>query len=128
MAVEGVGGDLLCRTLIAQAADAIGLRGAHLLQQAEVGPISLVIADGADAVNEVDLLTVHIFLQVVAAMGDGVQKQLAHQLSHGLQQLFTARGEAIVDAAGHKAHALALTIFADGGGDGGAIEGIHGGG
>ena len=123
-----MGGDLLGRLLIAQAADAVGLPGAHLLQQAEIGPVPLVVADGADAVDEVDLFAVHVFLQIPAAPGDGVQKQLAHQLGHGLQQFFTAQGEAIVDTAGHKAHALTLAIFADGRGDGGAIEGIHGGG
>ena len=123
-----MGGDLLHRLLIPQAADAVRLIGAHLLQQPEIGPVALVVADGTDAVDEVHLFAVHILLQIAPAVGHGVQKQLPHQLGHGLKKLLSAQGKAVVDAAGHKAHALALPVFADGSADGGAVECIHGGG
>ena len=121
-------GDLLHRLFVTQTADTVGLTGAHLLQQTQVRPVALVIADGADAVCQIGLFAVYILPQVAAAAGNGIQKQLTHQGSHWLQQLLAAQCKAVVDAAGHKAHALALGVFADSGGDGGAIEGVHGGG
>ena len=72
VAVEGVIGDLSDGLLVPQAADAVRLVGAHLLQKPEVGPVPLIIADGTDAVHQIDLLTVHILLEIAAAPGDRV--------------------------------------------------------
>ena len=44
----------------------------------------------------------------------GRQDHLAQELRYGLQELFPAQGVGVVDEAAHKAHALALTLLADG--------------
>ena len=62
--------------LVTEAADAIGLPGAHLLQKPQIGPVPLVVADGADGVGQIGLLALHIFLQKPAATGHRVQQQL----------------------------------------------------
>ena len=101
---------------------------AHLLQKPQVRPVPLIVADGADAVQQVGPLAVHIFRQIPAVAGDGVQQQLPQQGGGGLQQLFSLGGEAVVHYRGHKADALALRPLADGGVDLGPIELVHGGG
>ena len=123
LVVDGGGG-----SLVAQTADAVGLIAAHLLQKPQVRPVPLIVADGADAVQQVGPLAVHIFRQIPAVAGDGVQQQLPQQGGGGLQQLFSLGGEAVVHYRGHKADALALRPLADGGVDLGPIEPVHGGG
>ena len=112
----------------AQTQHAVRLSGAHLLHQPDVRPVPLVVADGTDAVQQVGPLTVHILRQIPAVTGDGVQQQLSQQGGGGLQQLFSPGGEAVVHYRGHKADALALRPFADGGVDLCAVELVHGGG
>ena len=114
--------------LVAKAQHAVRLSGAHLLHQPHVGPVLLVVADGPDGVDEVLLLAVHILRQEMAVAGDGIQKQLAQQVGHRLQQLLPRRGEGIVNDGGHEAHTLALALLADGVVDLGAVEGVQRGG
>ena len=123
LVVDGCGG-----SLVSQAADAVGLVPAHLLQKAQVRPVPLVVADGTDAVQQVGPLTVHILRQIPAVAGDGVQQQLSQQGGGGLQQLFPLGSEAVVHYRGHKADALALRPLADGRVDLCAVELVHGGG
>ena len=112
--------------LVTEAADAIGLPGAHLLQKPQIGPVPLVVADGADGVGQIGLLALHIFLQKPAATGHRVQQQLPQQLRRRLQQRFIPGDEPVVDKAGHEAKALRLPPLADGGADLCAVEPIHG--
>ena len=112
--VELLGGGLLHALLVPQAADAVGFPGAELLQEAQVRPVPLVVADGADGIRQVVPLALHIVREEAAAAGDGRQDHLAHELRHGLQELFPAQGVGVVNEAAHKAHALALALLADG--------------
>ena len=97
----------------AQAADAVRLPGAHLLQQAGVGIVPLIVDQAADGVDEVCLFTFKIGGHKPAMVGHRLTDQLAHQLCHRLQKLLPAGDEAVVNKAGHKANALVLPFFPD---------------
>ena len=127
MAVQLLVVDAAYGVLVAQTQHAVGLIGAHLLHQAHVRPIPLVVFQRPDGVQQILPLAVHIRRHKAAVAGDGVQQQLAHQLRHRLQQLFPAGGKGVVDALCHEAHALPLPFLANGIVDGGAVEGVQGG-
>ena len=113
------------RLLVAQAQYAIGLTGTHFLHQPHVRPILLVVADGANGVDQVLLLALHILRQKTAVAGHGIQKQLTQQVSHRLQQLLPCRSKSVVDNRGYKAHTLALALLADRIIDLRAVQGIQ---
>ena len=121
--MEG-GGDLL----VAKAGHAVRLAGAHLLEETAVGVGALVVQNAADGVDEVGFFALEVLLQEEPVPGDGPADELSQQGGGGLQQAFAAGGEAVVDEAGHKAHALGLAFFADGVVDPGAIELVQAGG
>ena len=102
---------LLRGPLIAQAAHTVGFPRAHLLQQPGGGIVPLVVDLTADGVDEVGLLRVEIGADEPTPLGDRVADQLSHQLRRRLQQLLPAWGEAVVNEAGHKAHALVFAFF-----------------
>ncbi len=68
----------------------------------------------ADGVDQVGLLPLKIGGHKAPPLRHRVADQLSQQLRHRLQQLLPAGGKAVVDEAGHKAHALVLALFADG--------------
>ena len=105
--------ELLCALLIAQAADAVGLFAAHLLQQAGVGILPLVVHLAADGVDQVGLLPLKIGGHKAPPLGHRVAQQFSQQLRHRLQQLLPAGDIAVVDEAGYEAHALVLPLLAD---------------
>ena len=114
--------------LAAQAADAVGLSRAHLPQEAAVGIVPLVVDEAADGVDQVRLFTLKVGGHEPSPLRGGVADQLAQQVRHRLQQFFAAGGEAVVDKAGHKAHALILAFLADRVVDAGAIQPVQSGG
>ena len=118
------GGDLL----IAQAGDAVGFAGAHLLKKAAVGIRPLVVENAADGVDEVGLLVFKIILQEEAVPGNGGADQLSQEGGGGFQQPLAAGSEAVVNQAGDEAHALGLALLADGDVDAGAVELVQPGG
>ena len=128
MGVQAPGIDALRCLFVAQAQDAVRLAGAHLLHEPDVRPVTLVVAQRADGVNEVGLLTGHVVRQKMALCGDGVQQHLPRQRRHRLQQLFAVGREGIVDEGGGKADALALSLLADNAVHRGAVQRVHGGG
>ena len=128
MLIECGGGDGGGGSFIAEAQHAVMLLGAHLLHQADIGPILLIVADGADAVNEILLLALHIGGDKHAVFQRGSEEQLAQQLRHRLKELLATGGVAVINERGHKAHALALPLLADGVVNLRAVESIEGGG
>ena len=124
--IQAPGIDALRRLLVAQTQDAVRLAGAHLLHEPDVRPVTLVVAQRADGVNEVGLLTGHVVRQKMALRGDRVQQHLPRQRRHRLQQLFAVRREGIVDEGGGKADALALSLLADNAVHRGAVQRVHG--
>ena len=126
--IQAPGIDALRRLLVAQTQDAVRLAGAHLLHEPDVRPVTLVVAQRADGVNEVGFLSGHVVRQEMALCGDGVQQHLPRQCRHRLQQLFAVGREGIVDEGGGKADALALSLLADNAVHRGAVQRVHGGG
>ena len=125
LGVELLGGGPLHGLLVPQAADAVGLPGAELLQEAEVRPVPLVVADGADGVRQVVPLALHVVREEAAAAGDGLEDHLAQELRHGLQELLAAESVGVVNETAHEAHALALALLADGVVQLGAVEPVQ---
>ena len=117
--------DLLHCFFIAQTADTVGLVGTHLLQQTQLRPIALIVANRANGIDQVALFALHIGRQKAAAAGNRVQKQLAHQLSGRLQQTLTAKGKMIVYHRAHKTHTLGFAALADSGTDLCAVKAVH---
>ena len=120
--------DLRGALFVAPAAHAVGLRRAHLLEQTAVGPVALVVADGADGVDQVRLFALHILRQEPPAARHGIEKQLAEQLRRGFKQRLAAGGVAVVDDRRDEADALALAALADRRAEVHAVEPVHGGG
>ena len=116
---------LLYAGFITQATDPIRLRAAHLLQQTQFGIIPLVIQHAPDRIHQVLFFPVHVSRQEPAAAGHRLADQLPQQGRHRLQDFFASRHKGIVNEAGHKAHTLALSLFADGIGDLRAIEPVQ---
>ena len=61
-------------------------------------------------------------------VGHRVAYQFSQQFRHRLQQMLAARGIAVVNKAGHKAHALVFSLFPHRVIDGGIVEIVHPGG
>ena len=117
---------LLRALFVTQAAHTVRLPGAHLLQQTGGGVVPLVVDLAADGIDQVGLLTFKVGAHKPAPFGDRIADQLAHQLRRRFQQLLPLRGKAVVDQeAGHEAHALVLTLLADGVLHGGAVQPVQ---
>ena len=84
MVVERGGGDGGGGGLIAEAQHAVMLGSAHLLHQTDIGPILLIVADSADAVNKVLLLALHVGGNKCAILQRGSKEQLTQQRCHRL--------------------------------------------
>ena len=117
--------ELLGAPLVSQAADTVGLAVAHLPQQAGIGVLPLVVHLAADGVDQVGFLPLKIGGHKAAPLCDGIAHQLSQQLRHRLQQLLPAGDVAVVDEAGHEAHALILPLLADGVVHRGAVQPVQ---
>ena len=114
--------------LIAQPVHPVGLPGAHLLSEAQEGVGALLVDLGLDAVHQVAPLPLYILLFEAAVLGSGAQQHLPHQTGGLLQDVGVVQGVGVVQEAAHEADALGLSLLADGGLDGAAVELIQGGG
>ena len=106
----------------------VALLGTHLLDEAVGGVGALIVDLRADAVNEIGLLTVHIGPGEDTLLRIGLEQHLAQQTGGGLHDVLPLQGVGIVQEAGHKAHALGLTLLAHGGLDGATVQLVQSGG
>ena len=98
--------------LRAETGYAVALAAAHLLQQALVGVLALVVKRGADRVDQIILLALHVVRAEHAALPRRAEQHLAEQVGGGLEQLFAAGRELVVNEAGDEAEAVVFALLA----------------
>ena len=114
--------------LVPQLVHPEGLPLTHELGEAGQGVIPLVVHLGPDAVHQVGPLPGGVIGAECSVLGIGPQKQLPQQGGGPLQDRLPLQSVGVVQEAGHKPHALGLSLLTDDGLDDPAVQFVQGGG
>ena len=114
--------DRLRALLVAETVDGVVFAAAHLLDAARDRPADLVVDSGADGLQQLVALAVHILRQQQAAARVGRAQQLAQQLAGAAQRVGAGGKELLLRDAGKEAQALDLAEAAHDRLDRGAVQ------